>query len=162
MFCQELLVVTVLRLAVYGPILIPDDRVGPRQAAADPKKPPKLTPPSHPRHTQNILIRGLTRRSVLASTQEHCLTKGFYECNSMWIKCDCFKYFIFWLKAIFYSVFIIFFVFGPAQLDLYILTDGALPLPAHLLPRIVANVKLVSFFCPCVVCTGYIKICYVV
>lgn len=45
------------------------------------------------------------------------------------------------------------FVFGPAQLDLYILTDGALPLPAHLLSRIVANVlsnvnvlKLVSFF----------------
>lgn len=36
-------------------------------------------------------------------------------------------------------------VFGPAQLDLYILTDGALPLPAYLLSRIVANVKLVIF-----------------
>lgn len=30
-------------------------------------------------------------------------------------------------------------VVGPAQLDLYILTDDALPLPARLLYRIVAN-----------------------
>lgn len=36
-------------------------------------------------------------------------------------------------------------IFGPAQSDTYILTDGALPLPAHLLSRIVANVKLVIF-----------------
>lgn len=54
------------------------------------------------------------------------------------------------------------FVFGPAQSDLYILTDGALPLPAHLLSRIVANVKLAFFFSLCVVCTGYIKICFIV
>lgn len=64
------------------------------------------------------------------------------------------------LKAIFDIVFMIFVVFGPAQLDLYIFTDGALPLPAHLPSRIIANVKLAFFFC--VVCTGYIKICHVV
>lgn len=49
-------------------------------------------------------------------------------------------------------------VFGPAQLDLYIFTDGALPLPAYLPSRIIANVKLVFV---CVLCTGYIKICHV-
>lgn len=41
------------------------------------------------------------------------------------------------------------FVFGPTQSgrtkDSFILTDGALPLPAHLLSRIVSNVKLVFF-----------------
>lgn len=45
-------------------------------------------------------------------------------------------------------------VVGPAQLDLYILTDDALPLPARLLYRIVANAKLIVW--SCVVCTGYI------
>lgn len=79
----------------------------------------------------------------------------------MWIMCECFRYFKFFsdLKAIFDIVFMIFVVFGPAQLDLYIFTDGALPLPAHLPSRIIANVKLAFF---CVVCTGYIKICHVV
>lgn len=38
-------------------------------------------------------------------------------------------------------------VLGPAQWDLYILTDGALPLPAHLLSRIVANFQVSVFFC---------------
>lgn len=41
----------------------------------------------------------------------------------------------------------IFVVFGPAQLDLYIFTDGALPLPAHLPSRIIANVKLAFILC---------------
>lgn len=35
------------------------------------------------------------------------------------------------------------FVVGPAQLDLYILTDDALPLSARLLYRIIANAKLI-------------------
>lgn len=35
------------------------------------------------------------------------------------------------------------FALGPAQSDRFILTDGALPLPARLLPRVVANVRLV-------------------
>lgn len=34
-------------------------------------------------------------------------------------------------------------VVGPAQSDLYILTDDALPLPARLLYRIIANAKLI-------------------
>lgn len=41
-----------------------------------------------------------------------------------------------------------FFVFGSAQPDLFILTDGALPLPAQLLSRIVAYVRLDFFFLP--------------
>lgn len=64
----------------------------------------------------------------------------------MWIMCECFEYFIFLIKGYIWHCFHDIFVFGPAQLDLYILTDGALPLPAHLLSRIIANVKLVFFF----------------
>lgn len=63
----------------------------------------------------------------------------------MWVMCDCFKYFIF-IKGSILHCFHDVFVSGPAQMDLYILTDGALPLPAHSPPRIVANVKLVLFF----------------
>lgn len=64
----------------------------------------------------------------------------------MWIMCECFEYFIFLIKGYIWHCFHDIFVFGPAQLDLYILTDGALPLPAHLLSRIIANVKLVFLF----------------
>ena len=73
----------------------------------------------------------------------------------MWVMCDCFKYFIF-IKGYILHCFHDVFVSGPAQMDLYILTDGALPLPAHSLPF------FFFFFCLCVICTGYIKICYVV
>lgn len=56
--------------------------------------------------------------------------------------CDCFQNFIFQSKAIIY---IDISILSPVQSDLFILTDGALPLPAHLLSRIVANVKLIIF-----------------
>lgn len=76
----------------------------------------------------------------------------------MWIMCDCFKYFNFQSKGFILLFFRNILVLGPAQWDLYILTDGALPLPAHLLSRIVSNFQVSLFF----VCTGYIKSCYVV
>lgn len=56
----------------------------------------------------------------------HCLTKGAIAYG----KCVCFKYFIVQSEAIFDIVFHYVFVFGPIQSDLYILTDGTLPLPA--------------------------------
>lgn len=55
----------------------------------------------------------------------------------MRIKCDCFRYFQFFFpikRLLFYIVFKI-----SRSSVLYILTDGALPLPAHLLSRILSS-----------------------
>lgn len=60
----------------------------------------------------------------------------------MWLMCESFKYFFFFIKDNIFHGFHDIFVVGPAQLDLYILTDDALPLSARLLYRIFANAKL--------------------
>lgn len=143
MFCRKLLVKRCLGwlyMDQYYSLI-----TGYGQAAACPR-PQTDTPLSPlPKHTQTTLCRGLTRRSV-PGLYVGALSKSFNECNSMWIMCERFKYFKFLIKGYILHCFHDIFVFGPAQLDVYILTDGALPLPAHFLFRIIANVKLVFWW----------------